>query len=413
MRAKRFDRVFDGVGRIRNSSGVVVYNKPTQKEFERRDTILTRLFQNGQLGVLRAFQAGTISIEQLIEADREGSILKADLLSDVKLREFLWHRVKGADRKGREGFYSVICPRWRGTHGELLAAEDETKEHTPECLGAVDKALPRMGKSPETRRRYKTSFTKLRESGFVEADARVSELAHIDGRELRSEWEGSAADWNHLIRALSGFLTVHFGGGRRGKAHPFRLEVLDQFQMEDEGEGRLVDLSVDQFFDIVNRTPEHARPCYVALAVTGLRIGEYVRVGKEHVNFEACTIRVPGGKTGRRPIRFAEDYREWMRQAIPSPLKAGWMRIYWVRARKEVGRDDVWLRDLRHCTAQWGMDEGATEVEVSAQLGHTNTKTTRKYTRQANRGQTAQAVARALGKAKVVGSITHDERKIG
>ena len=383
MRAKRFDREFADVGRVQNSSGVVVRNKQTQKEFDRRDGILTRLYENGQLTVLRAFKAGSVTIEQLVEADREGSLRKADLLSDVKLREFLWHR-------------DSVCPK----------ARDETKEHSTECLGAIDKALVRMGKSEETRRRYRTSFNKLRASGFLGDDARVSDLNLVDGKELLEEMETSSADKNHLIRAISAFLTVHFGGGRSGKAHPFRLEVLDRFEMEDEGEGRLVDLSPDQFWDIVLRTPEHAQPCYVFLAVTGLRYSEYEKVGIEHVNFDTCTIRVPGGKRGRRPISFAPEYSEWIRRAVPAPLRYGWMRIYWVRARKEAGREEVWMRDLRHCFGQWATNEGVTEAQAGDALGHRNAKTTRKYTRQVNRGQTAAAVARALGKAKVVGSIS-------
>jgi integrase len=401
MRPKRFDRIFpEPIGRIRNSSGVIVTDRKSQKEFDRRDGILTALQENAQVSTLVAFKNGDVSIEQLVEQARDKGLAKADLVTDLKRREFLWHR-------------KSICPRWHDKDGNELERENEKAEHSVECLGAIDKALPRMGRSPETRRRYKTSANKLKLSGFLRDDARVSDLALIDYNELRADWwEGSAADWNHLGRMLSRFLTIHFGGGRRGEAHPTRIEIMDRFNSEYEGEGRLVDLSVDEFWSIVLRTPEHAQPGYVVLAVAGLRITEYEAVDdKKYLNLDACTIRVPKGKTGGRVAKFDPAYRDWVARGIPCVLKHGWLREYFVRARKEVGREDIWLRDLRHCHAQWASDEGATEEQIGQQLGHRTARMTRKYTRQKNKGQVAAATARALSKAKVVGEIDESGRK--
>lgn len=49
----RFDRVFAGVGRINCSSGTTKV-----KEFQRRDQLLTELFEHAQLEALRSFQRG-------------------------------------------------------------------------------------------------------------------------------------------------------------------------------------------------------------------------------------------------------------------------------------------------------------------------------------------------------------------
>ncbi len=63
--AYQFDRVFPGVGRIKKSSGT-----DKLKEFQRRDALLTKLFETSALEVLRAYKAGQVTIEELIEADR-------------------------------------------------------------------------------------------------------------------------------------------------------------------------------------------------------------------------------------------------------------------------------------------------------------------------------------------------------
>lgn len=66
--AYQFDRVFPGVGRIKKSSGT-----DKLKEFQRRDALLTKLYETSALEVLRALKAGAITIEEIVEADRDGS----------------------------------------------------------------------------------------------------------------------------------------------------------------------------------------------------------------------------------------------------------------------------------------------------------------------------------------------------
>ena len=112
-------------------------------------------------------------------------------------------------------------------------------------------------------------------------------------------------------------------------------------------------------------------------------------------------------------IKFDEQYRDWFDRGVPCVLKHGWLREYFVRARKAAGRDDVWLRDLRHLGGQWASNEGATEEQIGTQYGHRTARMTRKYTRQKNKGQVAAAVARHLAKAKVVGTIDESGRKAG
>lgn len=53
----RLDRRFPGVGRIAVASGA-----RTATEFQKRNALLTRLFDRGRLDLLRAIQAGTYTV---------------------------------------------------------------------------------------------------------------------------------------------------------------------------------------------------------------------------------------------------------------------------------------------------------------------------------------------------------------
>jgi hypothetical protein len=139
----RFNRIFKGVGRIRQSSG-------TRKigEYRERNAILTKLARAKQRDVLRAFKRGDLDIDDLVEADREGELDGAKLLARIKLRKNLWT--------------------------------------------AIEETLPAMGKSAETRDRYRTSLAKLKRVGvtWLPESADVRSLLDVRWGELREQ--GSA-----------------------------------------------------------------------------------------------------------------------------------------------------------------------------------------------------------------------------
>lgn len=346
----RFDRVFEGVGRIQRSSGT-----DNKAEFRRRDVILTKLFENAQLETLRSFQRGDVTIEQLVEADRGGRLKSAELLSDMALRQPLWT--------------------------------------------AISDTLPRMGSSDETRRRYFTSLAKLQRLGarWLSPTARVGDLATVDWKQLSTQWGGSAADWNHLRRALSTFLTTVLGD----VYHPLRRTVMKQIAIRAE-RPRVPDLGVEQFWKIVELTPEHARPCYVVLAASGMRLGEYLRCTKEHLRPDSHAIQVPGTKTAASAdtVFIGEELWPWVEVGIPSPLQRGWMWKYWKRACKAAGQPDLRLHDLRHFFSQLADAAGASTEMVMAALRHTNPATTRGYKTRKDKGEVARMVGHALTQRK-------------
>lgn len=342
----RFDRVFPGVGRIRCSSGT-----DRTGEFRKRDAILTKLFENAQLEVLRSFQRGEITIEQLVEADRVGRLKGADLMSEMALRQPLWT--------------------------------------------AIDETLPNMGTSAETRRRYFTSLAKLQRLGarWLPASAQVGDLASVDWKQLSAAWGGSAADWNHMRRALSTFLSTALGD----VYHPLRRTVMKQIALRSE-RPRVPDLAVEQFWRIIALTPEHARACYVVLAASGMRLGEYLRCTRENLRPDSHAIQVPGTKTAASAdmIFVAEELWPWVERGIPSPLQRKWMWTYWKRACRAVGQPDLRLHDLRHFYSQLADEAGASTEMVMAALRHSNPATTRGYKTRKVKGEVARMVGSAL-----------------
>src|SRR5438128_10939137 len=61
----RLDRRFPGVGRVAVASGAT-----TAAEFHKRDALLTRLYDQGRLDLLKAIQARTLTVTEVYAAAR-------------------------------------------------------------------------------------------------------------------------------------------------------------------------------------------------------------------------------------------------------------------------------------------------------------------------------------------------------
>src|SRR3989442_15488577 len=130
----KLDRLFQRVGRINLASGAT-----TAAEFHKRDALLTRLYDQGRLDLLKAIRAGTLTMTEVYAADRQGQL---DTLT--------------GDRA-------------------LIGANlwDAGKDWTPTS------APPK-----QARRRHATSFATLERSGVLKADAALGDLAGADWRAL-------------------------------------------------------------------------------------------------------------------------------------------------------------------------------------------------------------------------------------
>ncbi len=228
-------------------------------------------------------------------------------------------------------------------------------------------------------------------------DAPVADLVRIkatDWRLLSRAWGNSAADWNHVRRALAAVLTTLCHGDPR---HPVRQHVIDAIPLLPEVE-RVPQISPATFWRILEHLPGYARRFPLFLVVSGLRVGEYERLERPHLHPDTFTIDVPGTKTStsEETISISSDCWQFVEDAVPSPFRYGWMRRLFREACNAVGVHGVTLHDLRHCHGQWALESGAEEHEVQAQLRHRSIATTRRYVKTLQKRRSAEAAARHL-----------------
>jgi integrase len=337
----RFDRIFPSVGRIRQPT-----RAKTWREYLRRDAVILKLYENSQLEILRAFRDGELTIEQLVEADRNDKSLAT--LDDLKLRAPLW--------------------------------------------AAVNAALRKMKPGP-TRGRYVTSWQALRRkaSTALPEAAKVADLARVDWEALKASWGGSGSDWMHVRRAVSHTLTVMLGD----KWHPYRRRVMVLIPTKREKE-RKPNLAPERFAAVVEHTPEHAQASYWVLVLTGMRLGEYLRCTRADLDDDTCRVHVPGTKTEDADgwVSVPAHLWGWIVSGVPSRLQAKWLREHWHRGCAAEGVSGVTLHDLRHCMGQWAKDAGADERDIQTALRHRTAAMTRRYTV----NESTERVASALGK---------------
>ena len=335
----RFDIRFPGVGRIREPT-----RARTWQDYDRRKAVVYKLFENSQLDILRAFRSSEVTIEQLVDADRQEKSLAT--LDDLKLRAPLWP--------------------------------------------TVDRALAKMKCSKATKLRYRVSWDALKARGPLPDSATVADLAHVDWDDLKGAWGKSGSDWMHVRRAVSRTLSVVLGD----KFHPFRRRVVAMIPTKRERE-RKPNLSPERFRAVAAHAPEHIRASYWTLVLTGMRVGEYLRTTLRDLDPYGHRVHVPGTKTEDADgwVSVAPHLWGWIVQGVPSRVRYKRLREAWVAACEAEGVKGVTLHDLRHCTGQWATDAEAAEKDVQVALRHRTAAMTRRYTVKAS----TDAVAAALG----------------
>jgi integrase len=297
----RIDRIFPGVGRIRRSA-------ETKDPDEKRelDDILTELYEDEQLESLRAFRDGLLAVAELREAKRKGRLTDEYLLERIKLERPLWT--------------------------------------------VIDEILPELGEAAATRERYEASAKKLRRFSGLGETAKVRDLRRVRWTRLKARWPGktgrppcSPSDWMRLRQFIGAFLTTYLGD----VYHPFRRKVMKLIPRAKE-KGRVVEITVEQFWEVLEHIPEHARPCYVVLAATGMRLGEYLACRKTDLNARALSVHIPGGKTGEDVVDVEEGLWPWIEAGIPAPIGKLWLRRYWHRACVATGLGRLVVAETGH-----------------------------------------------------------------
>jgi integrase len=303
--------------------------------------MLTELHEDGKLDVLRAIRDGALSPLEVYSASRTGRI--PYVASDIVLHQPLWP--------------------------------------------AVEAWLPKSARAKSTRDRYGNSVSRLR--GTLGKHLTVSDLARVDWASLRDDWPNSGADYNRMRGTVSRFLTMVLGD----KMHPFRRKVMSDFPRGRESRGRVPEINVPAFWRIMGHMPEGMVPCYVTLAVTGLRVGsEYCALQEHHLRPLTREIEVPGTKTegSAGVVRVGEKAWPWIVRAVPAPLKYDSLYRYWRQACEAAGVCDVHMHDLRHLLGMELTEAGRSEASVQATLRHDTPAMTRRYSMRKDRGENAR-----------------------
>lgn len=351
----KFDRILPGIGRFQASAQTA-----NLSEFRRRDGILTKLVERGLLEPIRLLKADSLTWPELIEADRQDRL--AQVAGDRKLDVGFWQAVGNLDANKGEWDSG---PGW----------------------------LPVSAPVRESRRRYLVSLRKLR-TLVGEPRLTVRQLPALDWRRLRKRWAGSQADWNRMRAAVSSFLTWHFDD----EYHPARVAVVRKIPWKQEAPGPMPTATAAEFWTVVGKTPEHAKAAYVAMAILGVYPKEYVGIRPDDLTPNQRTVLVNGTKSWARQRVVAvhgDDAWTWVERAIPAPLAYGWLRKYWTRACNAAGVR-LPMRHLRHLSAQFAADGGASDRDLTVHLGHSNPATSHRYSRRLVARGVAKQISEAL-----------------
>jgi hypothetical protein len=244
---------------------------------DRINALITKLVEQGRLEELRALKAGTIRAVELVDADRRNA---------------------------------------------TLANPDRPKLQT-----ALDPLVERLFPGKGTNRRYRVSFKQLQD--VLGGEAKVSDLFQVDWLRLEQAWAGSAADWNHVRRAVSRLLTLQLG-----KQHPERATLLERVPKRAEHE-RLVELAPEEFAAIIAPADPALQACFWTLAGTGMRAeSEYHRLTRSHLGLQQIRIEASKNAKSHRVIPVASELWPHVLASVPCPFKPD----YLARAATPSGR---------------------------------------------------------------------------
>lgn len=347
VRSKRIVRRLErfGMGRVYINAHTL-----SERTFRRRESIVDALIAEAQIDVLRALVSGRLSIELLEAHAREHGLGGAGLAARVTMSEPLWP--------------------------------------------ALQAIVPSMGRTEVSRLRYQTTLNKMQRQIPGGAKLLVRDLTVLDWNAIHNNWPGSASDWMHVRRLVSRFLTLRLGS----KLHPVRGEVLARIPSAVEAE-RVPELSPEQFHKLAKAARVDIRPALWTLVLTGMRVGEYLRCTRANLRPATHAVAVPGTKTAgsQSLVRVDPKLWKWIDRGIPAPLAYKWLRLNFKQALRDAGLDETLrLHDLRHAHGQWAVEAGVPEALVQVSLRHAQLATTRRYTKQANKGTVAAGLAKAL-----------------
>jgi integrase len=161
-----------------------------------------------------------------------------------------------------------------------------------------------------------------------------------------------------------------------------------------------------------------AAVCVQFILLTGCRPGEAFTMRWADLNQSTGVWRKPSTKTKQRKAHVVQlsqkavailgrlDTATRSDYVFPAPEDAtrprsDKLKAFWRHVRKNCSLADVRLYDCRHSFASWLAMGGVSELAIAAQLGHSDPKTTRRYTHfsQEHQRRHANVMAETIAKA--------------
>jgi integrase len=366
----------------------------TLADHRRALALLSELYDNDQLDVLRAFKRREVTMRELLAAKRLGRHRRNDVLVDLRIQQPLWK--------------------------------------TLEKVGAV-----RGGEHHKAVRRSMLRTFARAAGGLLGAEAKVADLERLEWEKVRPSFR-SPSHWNNMRTAIGASLSQLLGGPE----HEFRRRLMKAIPVETE-RARDVDITVEQFWALVDRLPDLAKPGIVTLAVTAMRLEtEYLRCAADDKRPLSHGVYCPGSKTADASgiIDVAPELWHWVDAAIPAPLQKKALRDWFHEAAVAIGLGryeptgktkrvverrlrsgppakgertgdkiievpatrytGIRLHDLRHLALQLALDGGAQLNDVQSLARHADPAMTMRYLKRSGRKRAAEAIGRALGATK-------------
>jgi integrase len=146
---------------------------------------------------------------------------------------------------------------------------------------------------------------------------------------------------------------------------------------------------------------EHLRPLIVVAVGTGMRRGDQLSLRKTQVDFQRDVVWVPNAKTGNEyAVPMSPEVREVMLEAVRRNPESEYvfanlatgepyidLKKGFAAACAAAGIRGLRWHDLRHTFGTRLAEGGCSEATISELMGHTDPKTTRRYTHGTDRAK--------------------------
>ena len=152
-------------------------------------------------------------------------------------------------------------------------------------------------------------------------------------------------------------------------------------------------LEAGQIAQLLESCSARVKPVVQVALLTGLRLGDILRLMWDRINFEQGIIRIIQGKTQTPLLLPMSEALTDVLRAIPRDMDSpfvfsqrgvsyrrfGWVRTDFAKARQAAGLTDTRFHDLRHTAATQLRRLGRDLQVVQQLLGHKTIRTTMRY----------------------------------